>query len=196
LKQSNQLHFQAELNRKIIHLSCVILPLLYHSLLNREQILVICSIICIFFIIAEFLRFKHKLSGQIFERVFFPLLREEEKKKHITGATYLFISATVTFFIFSKEIAVPAVLILTVSDSFAAIVGKMTDSVRFFNKSLAGSVTFFALSLSILLLFLPEIGWVSIPVALVVTVIEALPLPVNDNILITMSTGVLLYIVI
>jgi dolichol kinase len=196
LKEFDRLSFKAELKRKIIHISCAILPLLYYNALTREQILVFCSIICIFFLIAEFLRFRHQLSGRLFERIFFPLLREDEKSKHITGATYLFISATVTFFIFRKEIAVPAVLILTIADSFAAIVGKMTESVRFFDKSLAGSLTFFVISVAILLFFLPELGWLSLAVALVVTIIEALPVPVNDNILITLSTGIILYIVL
>jgi dolichol kinase len=196
LKEADQLNFQAELKRKIIHLSCAILPLLYYSFLIREQILVFCSIICILFLIAEFLRFKHGQSGRLFERIFFPLLREEEKSKHITGATYLFISATVTFFIFRKEIAVPAVLILTIADSFAAIVGKMTESVKFFDKSLAGSATFFIISLAILFLFLPDLGWLALIVALLVTIIEALPVPINDNILISLSTGFILYIVL
>jgi dolichol kinase len=196
LKESDRLNFKAELKRKIIHLSCALLPLMYYFFLNREQILVICSIICILFLIAEFLRFKNKYSNQLFERIFFPLLREEEKQVHITGATYLFISATVTFFIFKKEIAVPAVLILTVADSFAAIVGKMTDSSKFFHKSLAGSATFFIISLVILYLFLPELGWLLLLVASSVTILEALPIPVNDNIIITLSTGILLYLVL
>jgi dolichol kinase len=187
---------QAELKRKVIHLSCAVLPLLYYFFLNREQILTICSIICILFLIAEFLRYRHKQSGLIFKKIFFPLLREGEKSKHITGATYLFISATVTFFIFKKEIAIPAVLMLTIADSFAAIVGKMTDSARFFNKSLAGSVTFFILSLTILYVFLPEIGWMNIIIALLVTLIEAMPVPINDNLLISLSTGFMLYLVL
>ena len=196
MKGPDQLNIAAELKRKIIHLSCTVLPLLYFSFLNREQILVICSIICILFLVAEFLRFKNKFSSQLFERIFFPLLREEEKRIHITGATYLFISVTVAFFIFEKEIAIPAVLILTVADSFAAIVGKMTDSAKFFDKSLAGSATFFMISLGILFLFLSNIGWLSLLVAFIITIIEALPVPINDNIMITLSTGILLSILL
>jgi dolichol kinase len=196
LKDYDQLNLPAELQRKIIHLSCAVLPILYYFCLNREQILVFCSIICIFFLIAEILRLKHKEIRYIFERFFFHLLRVEEKSKHITGATYLFISATVTFFIFRKEIAVPAVMILTISDSSAAIVGKMTESVKFFEKSLTGSATFFLTSIVILLLFLPELGWLAIIIALTVTIIEAVPVPINDNVLISLSTGIILQIVL
>ena len=195
MKANDRLNFTAELKRKTIHLSCTVLPILYHYYLSREQILVICSIISIFFIFAEVVRFKHDRSERIFEKIFSNLLREEEKRNHITGATYLFISATVTFFIFRKEIAVPAVLILTIADSFAAIVGKMTDSAKIFSKSLAGSVTFFFISLAILSIFLPELGWMSLFVALVITIVELLPLPLNDNVLITLSTGFVLYLI-
>ena len=128
--------------------------------------------------------------------IYFPLLRENEKNKHITGATYLFLSATVTFIIFKKEISVPAVMILTIADSFAAIVGKTTDSATFFDKSVAGSLTFFFISLMILYLFVPELGLLIPVVAVMVTFIEAVPLPINDNLLISLATGIILYVLI
>ena len=104
--------------------------------------------------------------------------------------------ASDTFIIFKKEIAVPAVMILIIADSFAAIVGKMTDSVKFFDKSLAGSLTFFIIGIMILFLFLPNLGWLIPVIAVLVTIIEALPSRINDNLLISLSTGIILYILI
>ena len=196
MKKVDLLNIREELKRKIIHLSCAILPLLYYFYLSREQIIIICSTISILFLIAEILRFRHRKSEVLFQNIFFSLLREKEKNKHITGATYLFISATVTFIIFKKEIAVPAVLVLTIADSFAAIVGKMTDSARVFDKSLAGSLTFFIISMIILFLFVPDFGWFMPIIAVMVTIIEVLPLPINDNLLISLSTGIILYVLI
>jgi len=196
LKKVDLLNIREELKRKIIHLGCAVLPLLYYFYLSREQIVILCSTISIWFLIAEILRFKHRKSEVLFQNIFFPLLREKEKNKHITGATYLFISATATFIIFKKEIAVPAVMILTIADSFAAIVGKMTDSAKLFDKSLAGSVTFFIISIIILLLFVPDLGWLILVIAVIVTIIEVLPLPINDNLLISLSTGFILYLVL
>jgi dolichol kinase len=196
LNKNDLLNFQAELKRKSIHLLCSLLPFLYYYYLIREQIILISSTISILFLIAEFLRFRNKLSKDLFRRIFDPLLREEEKNNHITGATYLFISATVTFIIFEKNTAVVAVLILTIADSFAAIVGKMTDSGRFFSKSLAGSTTFFLISLFIIALFFPAIGLVSVIIAVLITILEALPLRINDNLLISLGTGFLLYLVV
>ena len=196
MKKVDLLNIREELKRKIIHLGCAVLPLLYYFYLSREQIVILCSTISILFLIAEILRFKHRKSEVLFQNIFFPILREKEKNKHITGATYLFISATVTFIIFKKEIAVPAVMILTIADSFAAIVGKMTDSAKLFDKSLAGSVSFFIISIMILLLFVPDLGWLILVIAVIVTIIEVLPLPINDNLLISLSTGFILYLVL
>ena len=196
MKKVDLLTIKAELKRKIIHLSCTLFPILYYFYLDREQTIILCSIISILFIIAEIARFSHRESGILFQFIFSSLLRENEKQKNITGATYLFISATVTFLIFQKEIAVPAVLILTIADSFAAIVGKMTDSAKFFHKSLAGSLTFFFTSVLILYLFLPGLGWLLPVVAFLVTFIEALPVSINDNLLISLSTGIILYVLV
>ena len=196
MKKVDLLNIREELKRKIIHLGCAVLPLLYYFYLSREQIVILCSTISILFLIAEILRFKHRKSEVLFQNIFFPILREKEKNKHITGATYLFISATVTFIIFKKEIAVPAVMILTIADSFAAIVGKMTDSAKLFDKSLAGSVSFFIISIMILLLFVPDLGLLILVIAVIVTIIEVLPLPINDNLLISLSTGFILYLVL
>ncbi len=196
LKRVDLLNYSAELKRKSIHLSCSLLPVLYYYYLSWEQIIVLSSTISIFFLIAEFLRFRHKTSKKLFEQIFFPLLREDEKNKHITGATYLFISATITFLIFEKIIAVPSVLILTIADSFASIVGKMTDFGKFFNKSLSGSATFFIIGVGIVILFIPDLGWLSVVVLIPVTLVEALPLGVNDNLLISLVTGFILYLII
>jgi dolichol kinase len=196
LKKHDLLGIREELNRKLIHFSCAVLPLIYQFFLSREQIVLFCSIITILFVIAEILRFRHGASGRLFLILFSKLLREKEKKAHITGATYLFISATVTFIIFKKEIAVPAVLVLTIADSFAAIVGKFTGSVPFLAKTRAGSLTFFFISSVILFLFVPDLGFLVPVVAFLVTLIEALPIPVNDNILVSLSTGIILFFLI
>ncbi len=184
-----------EILRKFIHLSCSLLPLLYHFYLSREQIILISSIISIIFVISEYLRYRYKGIRDLFYTIFGSLLREDEKNINITGATCLFISATVTFIIFEKNIAIPAVLVLTISDSFAAIVGKATVSPRFFGKSVAGSLTFFLITAIILIIFFPGRAWFAVAVAVLLTFLEALPLKINDNLWLPIITGIILYLV-
>lgn len=171
------------------------LPLLYFIGLSREHIFILSSSITSVFIIFEILRFKHRASGELFNKIFGPLLREEEFN-HVTGATYLFISATISFLIFDKPIAIAAVLILTVADSFAAVVGKILVSPKFISKSVAGSTTFMIMSMIILLMIFPEIGIQVLFVVVPVTLLEAVRMPINDNIVISISSGLLLTLIV
>jgi len=196
MDSSDRLKVLPEIIRKSIHLCCSLLPLLYYFYLSREQIIIISSIISITLIISEYLRYHYNTTRNLFHRVFDSLLRESEKDKTITGATYLFISATVTFIIFKKNIAIPAVLVLTISDSFAAIVGKATVSPKFIGKSVAGSLTFFIITGIILIILFPGKAALMVMVAALLTILEALPLKINDNIVIPIATGILLYLVI
>jgi dolichol kinase len=189
------LKLSSELQRKSIHLGCSFLPLLYYFYLSREQIIAFSGIISIIFLSAEFLRFRFMRVQSLFSRLFVPLLRENEKGKTLTGATYLFLSATITFIVFEKKIAVPSVLVLTIADSLAAIVGTMTESVRFFRKSLAGSLAFLVSGTVIIWLLVPGIRYVSLFVVIPVTVMEAAVVKVNDNILIPFSTGLILHLI-
>jgi dolichol kinase len=131
----------------------------------------------------------------LFEKIFHPLLRTGEKATNLTGATYLFISVTVTFLVFEKFIAVPAVLILTVADSMAAIAGKLFGDHRIWNKSWEGTITFFIASFIILNIFFPGYVLYMMLVAAVLSLIEILPLPLSDNLWITLSAGIMLTLV-
>jgi dolichol kinase len=183
---------RSEILRKCIHLSCVLFPLIYLYWLSKEQIVVLCGLITCGFILAEVLRFKSDWGQKLFKFIFTPLLREGEKGRTITGATFLFMALTVTFLIFSKKIAVAAVLILTIADSLAAIFGKRYGTRRFFDKTWQGSSVFYICTVMILLVIFPEMALWALLVALPVTFLEALPLPVNDNLLIPLFSGVVL----
>jgi len=190
------LSFRHEARRKLIHIACSILPVCYYYFLNREQIVLISGSITLVFLLAELIRKKTKFGAVLFQKVFTPLLREEEKHNKLTGATHLFLSATVTFLVFEKIIAITAVLLLTIADSLAAISGKMSGKRNLFNKSWQGTITFFLISVLLIFIFLPEAGiWIPV-IAAIVSVIEVLPLPVNDNLLITVASGILLTVAI
>jgi len=189
--QNDLLNDQQELFRKIIHIGCSVIPLSYLYYFSREQIITISGFISIGFILAEILRrFSDKLQ-QIFFFIFKPLLREDEKEKRITGATFLFVSLTLIFIFCDKNTAIPAALILTISDSFAAIFGKKFGRRKFLNKSVTGSLTFFIFGNVILFILLPQLGMLNIVIAAILTIIEALPIPISDNLTLPVSTCLL-----
>lgn len=196
LNKNDTVHIKHELIRKSIHLACTILPLIYWLYLSREQIIIICGFITVGFITGEILRFKNKKFSYWFERIFFKLLRDDEKKNKITGATYLFVSLTIIFIFFEKHVSIPAALILTLADSFAAIIGKTYGRTKFLNKTVTGSLTFFLVGFVILFTLLPGLGWLSLVVVLLLTFIEALPIPVSDNLTLPISACLLIEVML
>ncbi len=185
-----------EIYRKLIHLACSIFPILYYYYFNREQIVVICVVISMFFLIAEIIRTRFGWGQELYKKWFFPLLREDEKKQNLTGATHLFLSVTVSFLFFEKHIAIPAVLILTIADAMAAIIGKVYGKHQLLQKTWEGSITFFLITWIILFLFFPGRYLIIFPITLITTFVELLPLPVSDNYSITLTAGFLMMIFI
>ena len=186
-----------EIRRKLIHLGCAIFPLAYAFYLSREQILLICVTITVLFLIAEVLRFYNSFGSKWFIKIFFPLLREDEKHKNLTGATWLFIATTLAFVLFDKQAAVPAVLILTIADSSAALVGKGIGKNQIVGKKTwEGSTAFFLVCLAVIYFFVPQANWSIVLITGIVSLVEVLPLPLNDNLWITFSAGLLITIFI
>lgn len=184
-----------ELVRKAIHLASAAIPLLYWFVFDRDLMLKGVSLLALGFLAAEYIRFHHKTGSKVFQRIFGSALREHEQQR-LTGATYVFAGAVLTIFLFPKTIAVPALLTLSISDTLAALVGIPFGRHRFLQKSLEGSLTFFAATLLILLRFYPEQLPFLILIALIVTLAEAYPLGLDDNFLIPTLTGGLLVLMI
>lgn len=180
-----------ELVRKAIHLCSAAIPLLYWFYLDRSDMLKGVSLISLGFLAAEFIRFHSDPGKRLFVRIFGAALRDHEQHR-LTGATYVFAGAVVNIFLFPKEIAVPALLVLSISDTLAALVGIPFGSHKFLKKSLEGSLTFFAATLAILSIFYPEHVALIILISGIVTLAEAYPLGLDDNFLIPSLTGLLL----
>jgi len=190
--QNDLLDNRAEILRKSIHIMCSVLPLSYLYFFSREQIIILSGFITIGFVFVEILRkFSTKIQ-QHFIFFFKLLLRENEKENKITGATFLFVSLTLIFIFFDKSTAIPAALILTIADSFAAIFGKKLGRRRFLNKTVTGSITFFLLGNVILFIFLPELKLLNLVVITILTFIEAFTLPLSDNLTLPISACLLI----
>jgi len=182
-----------EIVRKAIHLSSSLLPLAYWFLFERDQILHMVIFLSLGFLTAELLRLKSSSVEKLFMRVFGPALRKHEKEK-LTGATYVFVGSVVAIFLFPKQIAVAALLILSISDTLAALVGIPFGKHKFLKKSLEGSLTFFISTTVILSIFFPEAMIINLIIAGAVTLAEAYPMNLDDNFVIPILSGILLSI--
>ncbi len=180
-----------ELIRKAIHLSSAIIPLSYWFLADRQLTLQIVILLSLGFLMADYLRLKSGPIEKIFMKIFGSALRQHEKK-NLTGATYVFTGSVVAIFLFPKEMAVPALLILSISDTLAALIGIPFGRHKFLKKSLEGSTAFFISTAVILTMFFPGVLIINILVAGIVTLAEAYPMNLDDNFLIPILSGTLL----
>ena len=192
---NRQLTLSGELKRKTIHLATAVIPLLYYFCLSREQIIIVLVLLTTAFLGAELARQRWSWAKKIFARIFFPLLRESEKYYSLTGATLFLLAATATCILFERPIAVTAVLILSISDSLAAVTGRTWGRHKFFAKSLEGSATFFLCTIVLLIIFMPGLHIIKLLlVAAVVTLVEA-AVAVNDNLTIPLAAALSLKLI-
>jgi dolichol kinase len=180
-----------EIRRKIVHLATLIIPAGY---VMTSQRMVLVFVIPLFFglLAVDVLRQFHPGLASLFKRLFFGRVLREEEKPNLMGSTYFLFSTILTLLLFPKPIAIASLLILILSDTAAALVGKGIGRIRIFGKTLEGSAAFFLVSLLIVWLY-PNLNRFSGTLAaLGGTVIELLPIRLNDNLSIPLVTGAIM----
>jgi glycerol-3-phosphate acyltransferase PlsY len=108
------------------------------------------------------------------------------------GSTYLLIAALLAVEIFPQPVAATAIGFTVVGDSVAALVGKAWGRHRFFGKTFEGSAAGLVACLA-WGWFVVAMGFLSWPVvasgALVASLVEMLPIPLDDNLGVTLFAG-------
>lgn len=136
--------FYTEILRKLVHLSSLWISILYFYT-DKELMLSILIPLSILVLIIDLSRRFISPFHHFINNIIGNIMRDEEKKNiALVGATYLVISSALTIFLFSKEIAIFALSVLSISDACAALIGKRFGKTKLIGeKSLEGSVTFF-----------------------------------------------------
>jgi dolichol kinase len=178
-----------EIRRKAIHLSFIVIPLIYLYDVLPRHIIVRGLLVAVLASIVFELGRLHDARVRLFVSRFFRDLVRRHEQKELLGSTYLLIAAVLTLELFSKEIAISALGALVLGDSAAALVGKSVGRVRILGKTLEGAAACFLVS------FLFSWGVVGVPAwlaacgALTATLFELLPIPLDDNFRIPLSMG-------
>ena len=184
-----------ELRRKSIHLLGLIFPILYVFTTQHTAIIGVGCLLA-FVLGIELLKAFFPAFRAMFMRIFSPMLRSQEQKGGLTGATYYLIGSFLCILLFDKTLAIVCLCFLTLGDLFAALIGKQWGRIKLFSrKSLEGSLACFIVCAAIALL----IGLhpvVAIVGALVATLIELLPTGVDDNITIPVISGLAMHLLI
>lgn len=177
--------------RRLFHLvagSCLPLGILFLPVDTVEWLLIAGSLSAV---AAEVLR---GLVGSVNDWMVrnLPFFKAAETRQ-VTGATYMWLAATFLVFVFEKEVAVLALLFLSVGDPFAALIGVRDHRARRFGKSLAGTASFAVAALGAGLLAtlhpgVPLVWWIA-PGAIVAALVELAPLPLDDNLTVPLAAA-------
>lgn len=195
-----------ELKRKVLHLTGLIVPVVY-ILSDRTYTLTFIGMAMVVFLILEPFRiveaFRDKIKRVLrlyvqdevistLEKNIDEITREEERSG-IAAHIYFTAAAFIVVYFFPMDIAVGAIAVATVGDAMAAIIGKTLGRHRFTNgKSVEGSLTYFLSALIIL------ISLMSFPHALVGALAgmlaEFYDLPPDDNFSNQLSVALAIYL--
>ena len=188
--------FIAELRRKALHLTFIVLPLeLLYELLpwprGKGEFRVLFVLLTVTAIGLDVLRIHERRVRRFFRTFFAGMIREHEQFG-LLGSTYLLLAALLAIEIFPRPVAAAAIGFTVIGDAFAAIVGRAYCRHTLFQKSVEGMLGGLAacLAWAAFLALGGHLPWgVALAGAMVASLIELLPIPLDDNLGITLFAG-------
>ena len=176
-----------ELARKAFHLGSVAVPALAW-VLPRDVTIGLLLFATAVAITVEVARRRVRAARYLFLRRTRPMLRGHERHR-VTGATYMAGSYALAAVLFPIPVAAAAMLYNGLGDAAAALVGKRFGKARTrWGKSWEGFSAGLLVNLAVgLLLPIPLAG--ALIGALAASILEFLPLPLDDNLRVTLGGG-------
>ena len=129
---------------------------------------------------------------------YFGVLMRSEERHNPTGTLYYLLGALVALLLFPKEIALFSLTVLAVGDPAAYIIGSNFGKLRIGKKSIEGSLAFLTASVIAGLLLRnlwDDLSFIAIITGAVTgTVVELVPLKINDNLTIPVTASAAIYV--
>jgi dolichol kinase len=166
--------------------------------LPRGIVVITLGIIVLLGLALELVRFAVPTVNRWFFRVFKPFVREAEATS-ATGALYMVMASFLAYLAFETHIAMLAIAFLAIGDAVGAIVGHTVGRTKSLKKTLEGDMACFLSCIAVGFIFYFS-GLVSDMTVVIIgsvsaTVIEAIPLPVNDNFMMPLFSGFVMSVV-
>ena len=185
-----------EARRKALHFLFILLPLeLLHAWLpwprSRGEWRWCLITLTLIAITLDVIRIHDHRVRRFFTRFVGELLRDHEYFS-LLGSTYLLIAALLAVEIFTLPVAAAALGFTILGDGVAALVGRRFGRIRFFGKTLEGAAGGLAACLvwASYLAALGTLPWnVVLTGAVVASLVELLPIPLDDNLGVTLFAG-------
>ncbi len=157
---------------------------------EREVLVVGLGALVASLLLFDLARLLHEPLNRAFFRAFPRLLAPRDAGRP-AGSTWFVLGCVVAVATFPPSVATAGILVLALADPAAALVGTRWASPRLGKGSVSGSLTFGAVSFLVLLPFAPPV--VAGVTAVATTMVEALPRVADDNVLIPVVAGAVLW---
>ena len=143
------------------------------------------------------MRHHINLIEKVYLFLFDRVTRDIEKQKNVlTGASYYLIGCLLTvYFVNDESIIMASLLVMSISDSFAAIIGIKYGKTKIYrDKSLEGSFAFLGATLIILSFFIPGLSIFKLAlISIVLTFVELFSFHLfNDNLTIPIFSAIMI----
>jgi dolichol kinase len=184
-----------EIFRKMTHLGAISIPIIYYFL-DKKVIIVLLTLGLITSLLLDYVRiFGNEKSRKFVYRYLGIMIRTKESKDFI-GSTYILLGSIITILLFDKMVAMAGIAFIVVGDTAGAIIGRLCGRVRFRNKSLEGSISFF-LACCLISIFIPGIPyWIKIAGAFTATIVEALTFHIDDNLIVPVTSAAIMQVLL
>ncbi len=198
MEGTEKIALKFELQRKFIHLFSTFIPLLYWLYFEKKEAIIIIFIAFILMVLLDLGKRYYEPVRLLYFRFLGNVLRNDEKEKDgklFTGGTYHITGVLLSVILFDKNIAISAMLVMMVCDSFAALGGKWFGKIKIGNKTLEGSLLFFLAGILLIKYVFPfgsdndNLKLLAVIALLFTTLFELLPSVLDDNISIPLVYG-------
>jgi len=199
----SQITMKGELVRKSIHLTSIMIPILYY-LLGQKVMLMLLIPAAAVALGLDLVRFRAPRFDTVFRKWLGPILRPHERaaeRPKMNGATFVLISAVLCVVVFPKVIAITAFSVLIVSDTAGALIGRPFGRHKFLQKSLEGSLAFVLTAIAVVLVWnsIFDGPWqfiaVGVAASIAAAIAEAMSYGINidDNFTIPATFGTIMW---
>ena len=187
----DSLTYRQEIYRKFIHLSSSVMALALWYF-GKETFLPWLIGVAIILPLLDYGRHHIDLLRRIYT-YFFTIFTRPIEYRNLSGASWVVIGAALTTLIFNENTAIIGLLVLSLADSAAAIIGLKFGKTYLFNKSLEGSAAFFIVAFLIVFYLSPAFFLINLITVLAATAVELFSTArMNDNLFIPLVTAFIL----
>jgi dolichol kinase len=194
---SSDFSYSAELGRKALHLLALVIPLGMWGL-GRPLALLVLGLGAGIAVCADVVRAYCPTANAWIRRLFGPLMRAEElpevgSRVTFNGATCVLVGAALLALLFPLRVAVPVLTMTMLADAAAALVGRRLGRHPWgsLSATVEGSAAFVLTGLAVMFAFPSLALGPAVLSVLAAAVVEAVPMPVNDNIRVPLTAAVI-----